>query len=50
LKVGKQLKRRRVELQMSQRDAADLTGLSIGFLSQLETDQVCMMTAGAQNR
>ena len=40
MNIGKQLKRRRVELQMSQRDVADLTELSIGFLSQLENDQV----------
>jgi len=40
VKVGKQLKRRRTELQMSQREVAELTDLSVGFLSQLENDQV----------
>jgi transcriptional regulator with XRE-family HTH domain len=40
VRVGRQLKRRRTELQMSQREVAELTDLSVGFLSQLENDQV----------
>lgn len=40
LKVGTELRQRRNELGLSLREVAELTELSIGFLSQLENDQV----------
>ena len=40
LKVGRELRQRRNELELSLREVAELTELSIGFLSQLENDQV----------
>ncbi len=40
LKVGRELRQRRNELELSLREVAELTDLSIGFLSQLENDQV----------
>lgn len=40
LKVGRELRQRRNELGLSLREVAELTDLSIGFLSQLENDQV----------
>jgi transcriptional regulator with XRE-family HTH domain len=40
VKVGREVKLRRSELQLSLREVAELTDLSIGFLSQLENDQV----------
>ncbi|NIR37288.1 MAG: helix-turn-helix domain-containing protein, partial [Actinobacteria bacterium] len=36
LKVGRELRQRRNELGLSLREVAELTDLSIGFLSQLE--------------
>jgi len=40
LKVGRELRHRRNALELSLREVAELTELSIGFLSQLENDQV----------
>lgn len=40
MKVGRELRRRRNDLDMSLREVAELTDLSSGFLSQLENDQV----------
>ena len=40
MKVGSELRQRRNELKLSLREVAELTELSIGFLSQLENDQV----------
>ena len=40
MKVGRELRQRRNELELSLREVAELTELSIGFLSQLENDQV----------
>lgn len=40
MKVGRELRKRRNELELSLREVAELTELSIGFLSQLENDQV----------
>lgn len=40
MKVGREVRQRRNELQLSLREVAELTDLSTGFLSQLENDQV----------
>ncbi|MEZ5279420.1 MAG: helix-turn-helix transcriptional regulator [Acidimicrobiales bacterium] len=40
MQVGREVRLRRNELQMSLREVAELTELSTGFLSQVENDQV----------
>ncbi len=40
MKIGREVRTRRNQLELSLREVAELTGLSIGFLSQIENDQV----------